>query len=364
MFSSTKKPKVLYSFTVEEPTTKEVRIEEVDPATGDKITRTKMQDAVNLIEVQFLRPTRSDIEESERHYARKMSQCLEDGIMTKQMIYKKYCDTGGLYTDEIFKELASLYERYREIPNRFQYLAFVLKDKTPETMTEEEREYYEELQALTKEFGDTTLRIKEIETEYESLFRSTADNMAENYKFRYFIIKGTQYRLEGEKQFQGLYDVPVDPVTKKMNYDDQVERLYELEDSGDPIYDKIAKKALKVYGLFYYRKDLETQEDYQREVEILEDNEKEDAENQNFAQDFYNSKIEEKAEQASEEAPAEEQPTVAEEPDAQPVEETTDEDAKKPAPAKKPSAKRTPKKTTAKPKTSTKPVKKNRIEEV
>ena len=194
MLKTAKKDRVLYEFIIKKPVEKTIEISEKDTETGEEIVRKKKVETVEEINIRCLRPTRKNIEEAEFQYSLKLSECLNMGIMTKQMLYKKYTDTGGLYTNEIFKELTERYERQVEIKELFTLLSSTLSDKEDDELTEEEKNKIQELQKLIPEYGKNYQRILEIESEYDTLFTHTADKLAENHKLRYFIIKGTQIK--------------------------------------------------------------------------------------------------------------------------------------------------------------------------
>ena len=273
MLKTAKKDRVLYEFIIKKPVEKTIEISEKDTETGEEIDRKKKVETVEEINIRCLRPTRKNIEEAEFQYSLKLSECLNMGIMTKQMLYKKYTDTGGLYTNEIFKELTERYERQVEIKELFTLLSSTLSDKEDDELTEEEKNKIQELQKLIPEYGKNYQRILEIESEYDTLFTHTADKLAENHKLRYFIIKGTQIKNPGEEDYKDLYEVPVDTVTKKIEFNDQVEKYLDLEDEDDPIYFQILEKVQKVYGLYFYRADVLTKEQFTEAMELLEKNE-------------------------------------------------------------------------------------------
>lgn len=273
MLKTAKKDRVLYEFIIKKPVEKTIEISEKDTETGEEIVRKKKVETVEEINIRCLRPTRKNIEEAEFQYSLKLSECLNMGIMTKQMLYKKYTDTGGLYTNEIFKELTERYERQVEIKELFTLLSSTLSDKEDDELTEEEKNKIQELQKLIPEYGKNYQRILEIESEYDTLFTHTADKLAENHKLRYFIIKGTQIKNPGEEDYKDLYEVPVDTVTKKIEFNDQVEKYLDLEDEDDPIYFQILEKVQKVYGLYFYRADVLTKEQFTEAMELLEKNE-------------------------------------------------------------------------------------------
>lgn len=273
MLKTAKKDRVLYEFIIKKPVEKTIEISEKDTETGEEIVRKKKVETIEEINIRCLRPTRKNIEEAEFQYSLKLSECLNMGIMTKQMLYKKYTDTGGLYTNEIFKELTERYERQVEIKELFTLLSSTLSDKEDSELTEEEKNKIQELQKLIPEYGKNYQRILEIESEYDTLFTHTADKLAENHKLRYFIIKGTQIKNPGEEDYKDLYEVPVDTVTKKIEFNDQVEKYLDLEDEDNPIYFQILEKVQKVYGLYFYRADVLTKEQFTEAMELLEKNE-------------------------------------------------------------------------------------------
>lgn len=273
MLKTAKKDRVLYEFIIKKPVEKTIEISEKDTETGEEIVRKKKVETIEEINIRCLRPTRKNIEEAEFQYSLKLSECLNMGIMTKQMLYKKYTDTGGLYTNEIFKELTERYERQVEIKELFTLLSSTLSDKEDSELTEEEKNKIQELQKLIPEYGKNYQRILEIESEYDTLFTHTADKLAENHKLRYFIIKGTQIKNPGEEDYKDLYEVPIDTVTKKIEFNDQVEKYLDLEDEDDPIYFQILEKVQKVYGLYFYRADILTKEQFIEAMELLEKNE-------------------------------------------------------------------------------------------
>lgn len=307
MLKTAKKDRTLYEFIINKPVEKTIETSEIDEETGEEITRKKKVEEIEEIKVRCLRPTRKNVEEAEFQYSLKLSECLNMGIMTKQMLYKKYTDTGGLYTNEIFKELAELYDRQQEIREMFIFLSSSISEKEDAELTDEEKEKIQALQKYIPEYGEVFQRITEIESEYDTLFAHTADKLAENHKLRYFIIKGTQIKNPEDEDFKDLYEVPVDVVTKKIKFDDQVEKYLDLEDEADPIYLQILEKIHKLYTLYYLRKDLLTREDFETAMTQLEEYEKQETSLREKARKFeLKEKIEEAKKEKEEKKPVEE----------------------------------------------------------
>lgn len=310
MLKTAKKDRALYEFIIKKPVEKTIEISEKDEATGEEIVRKKKVESIEEINVRCLRPTRKNIEEAEFQYSLKLSECLNMGIMTKQMLYKKYTDTGGLYTNEIFKELTERYERQIEIKELFAFLSKDLQDKEDAELTEDEKKRIEELQKLIPEYGANSHRILEIESEYDTLFTHTADKLAENHKLRYFIIKGVQIKNPGDENYKDLYEVPVDTITKKIEFKDQVERYLDLEDEEDPIYFEILEKVQRVYGLYFYRADVLTKEQFAEAMKLLEENEQREKDLREKAQKLEMKQKIEEAKAKEEEKKSNKEPVV------------------------------------------------------
>lgn len=273
-----KKSRVLYRMTVTDPIETTEEVKEIDSETGEEIVRRKKVVRDQKIEVNFLSPTKKQEEASEFHYSIKLSELLKKGIVTKQMLLKQYQDTGGVFSNDTFRELANLYKDTTEFKNEYQKIA---SDNNPDRL--------EKLDSLNSKFLDAMSRIFEIEKEHESLFRNCADTMASNYKFRYFMLNGTVLKRENENDFSPLFFVPADKMGN-IRFEDQIELFYELEEKEDPAYEKIREMMLLVYTYYFYgyasdeEKMTELIESYQKnkavEKEMLEERYKEEVEKQ------------------------------------------------------------------------------------
>ena len=131
--------KELYGFSLEEE--KEVKKTHTrkNKKTGEETTVTKTVTEKVPIQVRIKRPSRRQLEEAELEYSVEMSRCVKKGILTKAMLYKKYSDTGGVWTEDEAKDYGRLYKKTFEIQNEYVRL------ETVEKKTEEQKKKLEHI---------------------------------------------------------------------------------------------------------------------------------------------------------------------------------------------------------------------------
>ena len=111
--------KELYSFSLDREEEVEKETSRKDKKTGDVIKKIKkVKEKVPYV-IRLKRPSRRELEEAELEYSVEMSKCVKKGILTRAMLFKKYSDTGGMYTDDesenygkIYKDLLTLQNEY------------------------------------------------------------------------------------------------------------------------------------------------------------------------------------------------------------------------------------------------------------
>ena len=79
------------------------------------------------MQIRLKRPSRRDLEEAELEYSVEMSRCVKKGILTKAMLYKKYSDTGGVWSEDDAKDYGKLYKEIFDIQNEYVRLESVNK---------------------------------------------------------------------------------------------------------------------------------------------------------------------------------------------------------------------------------------------
>ena len=111
--------KELYSFTIDQEKEVEKTHTRKNKKTGEETTVTKKVTEKVPVQVKIKRPSRRELEDAELEYSVEMSRCVKRGILTKAMLYKKYSDTGGVWTEDEAKDYGRLYKKTFEIQNEY-----------------------------------------------------------------------------------------------------------------------------------------------------------------------------------------------------------------------------------------------------
>ena len=92
--------KELYSFSLDKEEEVEKETSRKNKKTGDITKNIKKVKEKVPYAIRLKRPSRRELEEAELEYSVEMSKCVKKGILTRAMLFKKYSDTGGMYTDD------------------------------------------------------------------------------------------------------------------------------------------------------------------------------------------------------------------------------------------------------------------------
>ena len=239
--------KELFDFTVK--INKEVDKTETREEDGKTITVTSKVNEDVPIRIIFKQPSRRDTEEAEIQFSVEMSNCIKRGILTKGMLVKKYSDTGGLFSEDDDKRLASLYIEMSTLQK--QYL-----DLSVGTVEDKEKS-----KLILEKLALTRKEMVEIESTYNNLFNTTADSIAQNNLIRWFCVNLT-YKQEGNGQIQ--------PFFKGSTYEEKLDNMRDLDEAEDPLYQAMFRKLATFVSFWYFSKNT-TKEDFKKLEKDLEE---------------------------------------------------------------------------------------------
>ena len=114
--------KELYSFTIDEEKEVEKSHTRKNKKTGEETKVTKKVKEKVPVQFRIKRPSRRELEDGELEYSVEMSNCIKRGILTKAMLYKKYSDTGGVWSEEDAQDYGKLYRKIFDIQNEYARL--------------------------------------------------------------------------------------------------------------------------------------------------------------------------------------------------------------------------------------------------
>jgi hypothetical protein len=221
----------IYKFTLNKEEKKKVEVERKNKETGE--TETVLQNKTVKTPIEFVvkTPSRRTIDEAEAQYAIELSKNIKKGIVTKNMLVKKYADTGGHLTEEEAKDMVRKIQRSNEIANEIQLLNTKDKEKNKTQIETLEAE----LLGLRQELAD-------IEMSMQGVYEHTADARAERSMLLWYVIQLCRILKDGEEEsfFNGVV------------YEDQLEDLYSKDEDGEELEKKALSEFMLVVSYWFY----------------------------------------------------------------------------------------------------------------
>lgn len=221
----------IYKFTLTKTEKKKVEVERKNKETGEMETVLTPKTVKTPIEFVVKKPSRRIIDEAEAQYAIELSKNIKRGIVTKDMMVKKYADTGGSLTEEEVKDMLRKLQRSNEIANEIQLLSATDKENNKEKIEELE----EELLSVRKELID-------LEIAMQGVYEHTADARAERSMLLWYTIQLAKKIEEGEEKdfFNGII------------YEDQLEDLYKKDEGENEIEKEALSNFMLVVSYWFY----------------------------------------------------------------------------------------------------------------
>ena len=244
--------KELYSFTVDEEKEVEKKSTRKNKKTGEETTVTKKVTEKVPVEVKIKRPSRRELEDAELEYSVEMSRCVKRGILTKAMLYKKYSDTGGVWTEEDAKGYGKLYREIFEIQNEYARL------ETVDKKTEKQKEKLEDLKT---NLAETRRKIVEAESSMQSLFDHTADVKAQNRLLLWYTLMLTHIQREEDEEPK--------PYFEGGDFDERMEDYYLKEDESTNFYSDVVQKTTTILAFWFFNQ-ASTPDEFNKLIEDME----------------------------------------------------------------------------------------------
>ena len=244
--------KELYSFSLDEEKEVEKTSTRKNKKTGEETTVTKKVKEKVPVVIKIKRPSRRELEDAELEYSVEMSRCVKKGILTKAMLYKKYSDTGGVFSEDDAKDYGVLYKEVLDLQN--EYVRLDMIDKK----TDDQKE---KLEKIKKTLAESRRKIIETETSMQSLFDHTADTKAQNRLLLWYTLMLTNIQREKDEQPENYF--------KGKNFEDKLEDYYSKEDEASALYSDIIKKVTTVLAFWFFNQ-ASTPEEFNKLIEDVE----------------------------------------------------------------------------------------------
>jgi hypothetical protein len=244
--------KELYSFTIDEEKEVEKVSKRKNKKTGEETTVTKKVKEKVPVQVKIKRPSRRDLEEAELEYSVEMSRCVKKGILTKAMLYKKYSDTGGVWSEDDAKDYGRLYKEIFDIQTEYVRL---------ETVDEKTDKQKEKIESLKEELSIKKRKIIDSETSMQSLFDHTADTKAQNRLLLWYTLMLTNIQREDDEDPK--------PYFIGVDFDKRIDDYYAKEDENSDFYGLLVQKVSTILAFWFFNQ-ASTPEEFNKLIEDVE----------------------------------------------------------------------------------------------
>ena len=266
--------KTLYEFTSHK---KEKVKEEVvtKDDEGNEVKSTKEVEKEVPYTFAIRKPTRSLFDEGELFYGIRLAEGVKAGLLTRQMLNKRYLNDGGSKSEMEESYERIVYALILEKQTRFQELE-VKKD-----LTDEEKE---ELEELRKDIAQAQRQAQKYEAGQSSLFDQTAENRARNKTITWWALNLCYRKVEKKQEKEGdetTFDYQ--PFFGEGSYEDRLSKYDDLEEKDDKDFDvKILKRFFYLISFWYVGRANKFQ-DFLKLEESLKEEAKDDEEVAEFA---------------------------------------------------------------------------------
>ena len=265
--------KTLYEFTShKKEKVKEETVTKDDE--GSEIKSTKEVEKNVPYTFAIRKPTRSLFDEGELFYGIKLAQGVKAGLLTRQMLNKRYLNDGGSKSEieESYEQI--VYDLIFDKESRFQELS------NKKDLTEEEKE---ELNKTKKEIAYAQRQAQKYEAGQVSLFDQTAESRARNKTITWWALNICYRKLEKQEEKSGKTTFDYEPFFGEGSFEEKISRYDDLEERDDQDFDvKTLKRFLYLVSFWYVGRASKFQ-DFLKLEESLKEEAKNDEEIEEFA---------------------------------------------------------------------------------
>lgn len=250
-----KRNKWLFEFALNNFDEVEETIESKDE-NGEDIKTIKKVQKSREIDFALKRPNRKLYDQAELFYGVKMSEGIKAGLLTRNLLAKRYEDDGGAFSESEKKRYSELYLAIYNKENEYQRLQLNLDEKESDLKTELSQSLLAEIAGMRRELQD-------IENSQSNIFDQTAENRAKNQVIMWWVLNLSYWKEHGHNDFA--------PFFSGTNFEAKLD-AYDLIEDSDDVFGNEAIKRLAYYVSFWYMGRASNQEDFEAIQEIYKAN--------------------------------------------------------------------------------------------
>jgi hypothetical protein len=243
--------KKLYEFIVNKVETNDVSEQVI--VNGETLTRLNKVETPVPHKFFIRKPNRSLHDEAELYYGQKVSEGIKAGLMTRQIIAKRYEDDGGVFAKQSSDQYDVL---LRELGDKHSEIVKMDANKTE--LSEDEKAKRD---VLIKERNDVHQKILQYENTVQNIYSTSAESRAERKMLVWWILR-LAFKEEGDKEIPYFGDGPIE---------DRLKILDALSESSDAFEKRVQAKFMYLIAS-WYKGHVTTETDF-KEVEKTIDTE-------------------------------------------------------------------------------------------
>lgn len=216
------KNKTLFTFTV--PVEKLVKesIASKDE-TGANITIVKEVKKIVQRGVTILRLTRSQNDEAQMAYTKKLNRCISEGILTRTMLTKRFSDNGGVFSkfeaEEYNKNAMAIQDAQKSVREVF---AKYPGQRDVEKFSDEDRALIADAEIT---FQAASIGNQQLEEKYSNEFNNTAEALAVKERILFLSLALAQWDKDGNGKFVHIFP--------GSTHEERYKALCDLEDNDE-----------------------------------------------------------------------------------------------------------------------------------
>ena len=248
------KNKWLHTFKINRKVERKVTEEKKDE-NGEKVEITKSVTDDVLTEFLLKKPNRKLYDEAELFYGVKMSEGIKAGLLTRNLLAKRYEDDGGAFSETEKERYAELYTEIYNKENEYQRLQLNLDNKT--------QPHKEEIaDGIIGELAELRRELVEIENSQSNIFDQTAENRAKNQTIMWWVLQLAHWKEHDHETGK--------PFFEGKGYDERLNAYDEYEDSDDDFLNEAIRK-LAFFISFWYMGRATSSEDFVAVEELYDE---------------------------------------------------------------------------------------------
>jgi len=255
--------KWLYTFTIN----KETEVEKREKSTKDGKDIETVEKVKETAPVEFLlqKPTRKLFDEAELFYGVKMSEGIKAGLLTRNLLAKRYEDDGGAFSEVEKQRYSELYLAIYNKEEEYQRLQLNLDNKSQELKDKLAQDLLYELSDLRRE-------LTEIENAQANIFDQTAENRAKNQTIMWWVLKLSNWKEHSHND--------ASPFFGTGTHEERLAKYDEFEEEMDDFYGEAIRK-LAYFVSFWYMGRATSEEEF-KTVEELYDSQQPELEDEDL----------------------------------------------------------------------------------